>query len=76
MTMLELSCEYRHCYLFSVDPCNEATTAEDLVKGLNDGTYRVADNKGGIVDGSGMFIAIIVSHEPDAGGSQFADWRA
>lgn len=74
MTILELVCEYRHGYLFSVEPCDEATTAEDLVKGLNEGTYRIADDKESIINKDGICVAIIASKEPDAGGSQFADW--
>ncbi len=34
MTSLDLVCEYRHGYLFSVEPCDEGTTVADLVIGL------------------------------------------
>ncbi len=76
MTTLDLACEFCHGYLFSVEPCDEATTAEDLVKGLNEGRHRIADDKESIIDKNGICVAIIASKEPDAGGSQFADWRA
>lgn len=76
MTILDLSCEYRHGYLFSVEPCDEAMTVEDLVKGLNEGSYRLTANNDAVVDGSGTVVAVIASYEPDAGASQFTDWRS